>query len=230
MSGSGVRRHAFLGAAVGGAVLVVLLVPPARHTVGRGLVLLAAGQLEQFRQFLLGLGAWAPAVSIGLMVVEALAVPVPIALLMVANGLAFGVWRGLLVSLAGGMLGAATAYVLARAFGRPLVERILPAAGLKTADRLMARYGGWAVVLERWIPGVPCDPVSYAAGLTRMAAWRFFGLTLLGLIPANLATAWFGAEIATDVPLPYWFGGLAGVAVIAWMVWRRRSRRPPASE
>jgi uncharacterized membrane protein YdjX (TVP38/TMEM64 family) len=207
-----------------GAALLVVAIPPVRHTLGHGLALLASGQLGQFQQYLHSLGAWAPATSIALMTAEALLVPVPVTIIMVANGLVFGLWPGMLVSLAGGLTGGLAAYVIARWLGRALVERILPASSLGAADRLMAKYGGWAVVLERWIPGVPGDPVSYAAGLTRMPAVKFVVLTTIGLVPANLVTAFLGTQVPGDVPITYWIGGWT-IVVAGWLWYRGRRKK-----
>lgn len=205
---------------------LVLAVAPARHVLVGGGMLLATGQLAGFQQYLQSLGFWAPAVSITLMVAESLFVPVPVTIIMVANGLVFGVWTGMLVSLAGGLAGASAAYAVGRLLGRRLVTRLLPAASLREADRLMARYGTWAIVLERWIPGVPADPMSYAAGLTRIPVRTFLLLTLAGLVPAIAVTAYLGAEIGGDVPLRQWLSGwaLAGLAYLAWRIVRRRRR------
>ena len=62
------------------AVLLVVLVvatPGVRATLGRAISLLATGQLAQFRQYLQSFGKWAPVLSIGLMLAEAIAMPVP---------------------------------------------------------------------------------------------------------------------------------------------------------
>jgi uncharacterized membrane protein YdjX (TVP38/TMEM64 family) len=157
-------------------------------------------------------------------VLAALAVPVPLTIVMVANGLVFGVWRGALVSLAGGLLGAAAAYTIGRALGRTVLERWMPKASLDAADRVSQRYGAWAVVLERWIPGVPGDPMSSAAGFTRMPVLPFLGWTMVGMVPGNIVTAYAGSAIPGDVPLRYWLSGIALVAAawIGWTWWRRR--------
>ncbi len=85
------------------------------------------------------------------------------------------------------------------------------------------------MLLERWVPGVPCDPVSYAAGLTRMPAPLFAALTFAGLVPANLVTAYVGSEMPGDIPMRYWFSGVAVVAA-GWVTWRAvRGRRAHAS-
>ncbi len=208
------------------AVLLCLavLISPARAVLMHSVALLASGQLAQFQHYLQSLGAWAPVVSVALMTIEALAVPVPVTIIMVANGLVFGVWLGMFVSLAGGLFGGACAYVIGRLLGRPVVERFVPASGLQTADRLMAKYGRWAIMLERWIPGIPGDPVSYAAGITRVPVIVFLVFTIVGLIPANFVTAYIGMQVADDVPLKYWLAGLAivGIGLIAWKLMRRQ--------
>jgi uncharacterized membrane protein YdjX (TVP38/TMEM64 family) len=204
------------------------LIPIVRTTVYRGLYLLAMGHLAQFHQFLISLGPWAPVVSTVLMVSQSIAIPIPVTLLMVANGLAFGVWHGMLISFAGGFVGALAAYQLGRRLGRAVVERFVSYQALDVADRLMARRGGWAVVIGRWVPGIPCDPLSYAAGIMRMPRWTFVWLTILGLIPANLVTAYVGAEATGDVRTSYWIGGLLVIAAL-WICWkfaqRQRKRR-----
>jgi uncharacterized membrane protein YdjX (TVP38/TMEM64 family) len=210
------------------ALLGVLAVatPGARVTLGHGLSLLASGQLGQFRQYLQSFGNWAPVLSIALMVAGAIAIPVPVTIIMVANGLVFGVWRGALVSVLGGLAGALAAYAIGRWIGRRLLEEVVPASSFRWADGLMTRYGNWAIVLERWMPGVPGDPISYAAGLTRVPALPFLALTLIGLVPANLAVAFLGSQIARDMPMRYWVSGLLLVGAI-WLGWRvaRRRRR-----
>lgn len=201
--------------------------PPVRVTLGRGLALLATGQLAQFQQYLQSLGPWAPLVSVALMVSEALAIPVPVTVIMLANGLVFGVWGGGLVSIAGGLAGALAAYAIGRWIGRALLDWIVPASSLQWADRLMAMYGRWAIVIERWIPGIPGDPVSYAAGMTRVPVASFLGLTIVGIVPAAVASAWLGSQIAGDVPLAYWLSGLL-LALVLWVAWRGARRRQPA--
>jgi uncharacterized membrane protein YdjX (TVP38/TMEM64 family) len=222
------RKFPFQIVAIVAIGLAIVLIPPIRDSLGHGLALLATGQLGQFQEYLLSLGPWAPLASIALMTTQALLIPVPITIVMVANGLVFGLWMGMLVSLAGGLMGGFAAYSIGRWLGRALVEKLLPAGALAAADRLMAKYGGWAVVLERWIPGVPGDPVSYASGLTRMPLWKFLGLTMIGLVPANIVTAYVGTEVAGDIPIKWWllFWGVVIGLWAAYVLWKRSRRRP----
>ncbi len=206
------------------AIAALFAVPPIRHALVPAFYFLAAGKFAQFQHHLRSMGAWAPFVSIVLMAAEAVAIPFPVTIIMVANGLVFGVWGGAAVSLAGGVIGAAIAYVIGRRFGRAIIGHVLPEKNLASADRLMHRYGGWAIVVGRWIPGIPGDPMSYAAGVTRMSALKFLGLSLVGLVPANLVTAFVGEHVAGDVPLGYWLAAVSTVLAL-WFGWRYSTRR-----
>lgn len=208
-------------------VIAVVAIPPLRMTFTRGLILLVSGHLGKFQEYLRALGVWGPTVSIILMVASSIAIPVPVTVLMIANGLVFGVWTGMLVSFVGGLGGALATYILGHQLGRDAVSRMLSSSSLEAADRAMRRRGGWAVVIGRWIPGVPCDPISYVAGITRMPAVRFLPLTIAGLLPANLVTAFVGAEAATDMQLQYWIFGLVifiGVLFVWALIHRHRKR------
>jgi uncharacterized membrane protein YdjX (TVP38/TMEM64 family) len=208
-------------------VILVVAIPPIRTTFTRGLMLLLSGHLGRFQEYLRALGVWGPIVSTILMVASAIAIPVPVTVLMLANGLVFGVWAGMLVSFIGGLAGAVATYIIGRRLGRDAVARMLSASSLDAADRAMARRGGWAIVIGRWIPGVPCDPISYVSGITRMPAVRFLLLTIGGLLPANLVTAFVGAEAATDMQLEYWiFGIVIGISVLfIWGLIHRYRKR-----
>src|SRR5262249_8986236 len=120
-------------------------------------------------------------------------------------------------------IGALFAFYLGRRLGRKVVEHVVPRPALDAADRLMARRGGWAIVIGRWVPGIPCDPLSYAAGITRMPWGKFIVLTWIGLVPANLATAFIGAEATGDFRTGYWLLAVAALAAL-WLTWRFLTR------
>ena len=89
---------------------------------------------------------------------------------------------------------------------------------------MMAEHGSGAIVLGRWIPGVPCDPISYAAGFCSTPFLSVVILSTLGLLPANLLTAYLGSQVAGDVRTRYWVAGLLLVGVV-WFVWYQKTNR-----
>jgi uncharacterized membrane protein YdjX (TVP38/TMEM64 family) len=115
------------------------------------------------------------------------------------------------------------AYELGLHVGREIIRRLISASSLQMADRMMAKYGSLAIVIGRWLPGVPCDPVSYAAGFSQKSFLSFVILSAVGLLPANLLTAYLGSRAAGDVPTRGWvaFLLLIGVGAFVWYRTRR---------
>ncbi len=80
--------------------LAYLLSAEFRSEVDRTATILGQGDVAGLRYYTLSYGAWAPVVSTLLMVLQALAAPLPAFVLTFANGLAFGTFWGGLSSLA----------------------------------------------------------------------------------------------------------------------------------
>ena len=137
-----------------------------RVEVARAVAVLATGDGEAVGGYPRGSGAWAPVASLGLMLVQAVAAPIPIILVAFANALTFGVFWGGLLTLAGQVLGAVVCFGIARALGRGPVEALTSRYGLDAADRWFTAWGAPGIFVLRLAPGVSFDVVSYAAGLT----------------------------------------------------------------
>src|SRR5439155_3222201 len=78
----------------------------------------------QIEEFAASWGMWSAAASMALMVLHSF-VPIPAEVIAVANGMMFGPWRGTLVTWSGAMLGAISAFAVARWLGRPVVRRLV---------------------------------------------------------------------------------------------------------
>ena len=85
---------------------------------GRALAVLGTGDGRAVGDYLLSFGVWAPVASLVLMVLQAVAAPVPAIFVAFANGLAFGVVGGGTLTVAGQTLAAALCFGISRALGR----------------------------------------------------------------------------------------------------------------
>ncbi len=206
---------------VGG--LLYLLSDTVRLQTNRAVSMLTAGDIDGVRDFILSFGVWAPIVSALLMILQALAAPLPAFVIAFANGLAFGAFWGGMLSLVSAAAAAAVSFGLARALGRAAVEGLIGKTGLESADRWFARYGVYAVLVARLVPIVSFDVISYAAGLTRMRFWGFFGATVLGMLPATFLYSYLGEQAPQYVwVLLLAFGLVIAAAVIVALVRRQQ--------
>jgi uncharacterized membrane protein YdjX (TVP38/TMEM64 family) len=218
-------------AALGLAVLALLLLA-FRYNDGfrlegqRAIAIVASGDAAAIGAYLRSFGPWAPIASLGLMVLQAVWAPVPAFLITFANGLAFGVIWGGLLSILGQSIAAVVCFGIARAFGRGPVEALAGRMGFGVADRWFARWGARGVFVTRLVPGISFDLVSYAAGLTGMKFAPFLAATVAGVAPQAMLyvvlietsprAAWVVVSVA-------WLAVVIAAVVFAW-----RARRPAA--
>lgn len=196
-----------------------------RAETNRALGILGRGDVAGLRDYIVSFGLWAPVASCLLMVLQALAAPVPSFLITFANGLAFGVFWGWLLSLFGHVLAAAVCFGISRALGRVPVEALVGRTGLASADRWFERWGLYAVFVGRLLPGVAFDAISYAAGLTGMRFRSFILATTLGIFPQTLLYSYLGQRAPEYVGLFLVTSGTVIAAVVVGALLGRRRRR-----
>lgn len=221
--------------AAGGLLAIALLtyvgVPAVRRAVDDVVAILAARDpseaVTSFRDYLLGFGRWAPAVSAALMVLQSVIAPLPAFVLTFTNGLLFGWAWGALLSWSSAMAGAAVCFWIARLLGRPVVERLVGGThALEVADLFFARYGKRATLISRLLPFVSFDLISYGAGLTPTSFGGFLIATGLGQLPATVLYSYLGQNLAGSVRGLFWvFSVTAAVFVVAWTARPRVLRR-----
>jgi uncharacterized membrane protein YdjX (TVP38/TMEM64 family) len=189
------------------ALAAYALVPPLRAAVNAGVAALDPRDVGRLRDYLLGFGPWAAAVSFLLMVIQSVAAPLPAFVITLANGLLFGAFWGGVLSWSSAMAGAAVCYGIARSLGRPAVERLVGARPLARGDAFFERYGTHAVLIARLIPVISFDVISYAAGLTVIRFVPFMVATGIGQLPATVVYSVLGENINTASRAGLWAVG-----------------------
>jgi uncharacterized membrane protein YdjX (TVP38/TMEM64 family) len=181
---------------------------------------------EALRRYFDSLGNWAPPASVLLMIAQALIAPVPLSVIALANGLAFGVIGGTLISLVGYLAAALLSFGLARAFGRTLVERIMGRDQKIPVGHWLEKYGIWALFLVRLLPGMPSDLMSFVAGMSRMPVSSYTWVTIAGFLPQAFLYALVGDRALQFVWLIFAGSALitGGIGAVIW--WQNRNRQP----
>lgn len=119
---------------------------------------------------------------------------IPALALTLGAGAIFGFAAGSIVVLAGAILGATLAFILARTVLRERVERMTQDnAKFRALDRAITAEGTKILWLVRLSGFPPFTWVNYAFGLTGVRLVPYVLITALGIIPGTLAFTWAGA-------------------------------------
>ncbi len=179
------RKQRLLSAIILGTVGIILVDPHLRMTLG-GLLNLAT--LRHVRDTVRSWGLWGPVLVITLMVLHSV-VFVPAEIITVASIALFGPFWGVVYAWTGAMVAASVSFGLARLWGRPLVQRFVPAAMVQRLDAFFQREGTCGMLILRLIPLVSFNALNYAGGLTPMTWGRFLWTTGLGILPMEVLIA-----------------------------------------
>ncbi|HHE2507310.1 TPA: TVP38/TMEM64 family protein [Escherichia coli] len=180
-------------------LLAWALLPGVHEFINRSVAAFAAVDQQGIERFIQSYGALAAVVSFLLMILQAIAAPLPAFLITFANASLFGAFWGGLLSWTSSM------------------------------DGFFTRYGKHTILVCRLLPFVPFDPISYAAGLTSIRFRSFFIATGLGQLPATIVYSWAGSMLTGGtfwfVTGLFILFALTVVIFMAKKIWLERQKR-----
>ncbi len=182
--------------------------------------------------------ATGPAAPLTYVVVSAAlgAIFVPGPILAAGSGVLFGPVVGLFVTLGATVGTALITSLIGRRAGRQSARALLGEERADRLDELIKRRGLWAVVGQRFIPGVSDALASYAFGAFGVPLWQMAVGAFIGSVPRAFVYTALGASIG-DLS-----SALAFAAIAIWCVtavvgafathrgyrqWRGRRRAAP---
>lgn len=157
--------------------------------------------LLYLRELIESQGAYAPIIFILIMAVAIVISPIPSLPLTISSGFIWGPVLGTVYSVTGAMIGAIISFLIARKFGREVIQRLLK-QDIDFCDMCAGKSMFWIVLISRVFPFFQFDIVSYGAGLTNMRLRSFAIATLIGMIPTTYLFIRFGYLLST----PSWIG------------------------
>jgi len=186
------------------------------------------------RDWISGLGAWAPVAFILVYIVATVAVLPGTPLTLAAGGL-FGSVLGVVYVSIASTVGASLCFLIARYFARDSVARWLQKnEKFRRLDQLTEKHGAIIVALTRLVPLFPFNLLNFGFGLTKVRFWTYVFSSWLCMLPGTIlyvvgADAVFKAIRTGEVP---WLlaGVLAGVIVALAFIVRAARRTLAARE
>ncbi|MCP9274519.1 TVP38/TMEM64 family protein [Mycolicibacterium arenosum] len=176
-----------------------------------------------------------PAAPLAYIVVSALlgAILVPGPILAAGSGVLFGPVIGVFVTLGATVGTAVIASLIGRRAGRDSARALLGADRADRIDARIERYGLWAVVGQRFIPGISDALASYTFGAFGVPLWQMAVGAFIGSAPRAFVYTALGASI-NDLNSPLGYAALAVWIVTAvigafaahrgFRHWRARAR------
>jgi len=149
-------------------------------------------EVSTVKDYVLSFGILAPVIFILLQILQTVVAPIPGSILVIVGGLIWGTVLGGLLSVIGVFMGAVICFSIARALGRPFVEKFIKRKDLEFADQFFKKYGFPAIIILRLIPFMAFDVISYGAGLSKMDMKKYATATLLGMIPSTFFYSYLG--------------------------------------
>lgn len=180
------------------------------------------------------LASWGSPFLFGLLFLAALGAPLPATLTLIAAGalMAAGtidVFTVAPLAAAGSIAGDHFGYAIGRLAGQAVEKRLdgQPSwrKSLAAGRAFMARRGAVGVFLTRWLATPLGPPVNIAAGMTRLAMWKFSAAVVIGemlWVALFLGLgAFFGAgaeELAALASDFGWFSAAAvATGILGWL-------------
>ena len=149
------------------------------------------------KDWILALGVWGPVVFIGLYALRAVVLVIPVGVMTLAGGLAYGKYLGTGYVIIGATLGACLSFLVARHLGRGFLDSLgfMKKGKLASFDESAARNGFKVILMARLIPIFQYDALNFGAGLSKIK-FRDYALgTLVGMLPGGFIMAFLGSSL-----------------------------------
>jgi uncharacterized membrane protein YdjX (TVP38/TMEM64 family) len=119
-------------------------------------------------------------IFIMLQIVQVVAAPIPGELSGLIGGYLYGPFWGTIYSTIGLTLGSWLAFMLARFFGMPLLEKVVKPQTVEKFDHFIEHQGILVFFFLFLIPGFPKDYLCYIMGVSRIPVWTFIAISAAG--------------------------------------------------
>lgn len=148
-------------------------------------------RLKDLRSYIISFGPYAAFVFIFLFTIKPILIFFPTMIFTAIAGNIFGPISGFFLTIIGLFTSATTAFFLSKFLGKTFANKVTRGKLLKLDDNI-EQHGFKIMLLMRLSTLFPYDPLSYAAGLTKISYFAFITATIIGSSPEMLAYSFVG--------------------------------------
>lgn len=160
---------------------------------------------DKMRQFINSFGVMAPIVFIIIYSLRAVILVLPVGVMSLAGGLAFGKWLGTLYILIGATAGSCLSFLMARYLGRSFIEKlgVMKKGKLKQFEQGIENNGFRVILFVRLIPLFQYDAVNFGLGLSKMKFRDYAIGSFIGMAPGGFINAMLGSSLDNIISVQF---------------------------
>ncbi len=187
-----------------------------------GNLLQIVGNREQVTAYVQTFGALGPIVLGLLLFAQVFVAVIPGHALMMTGGYVYGFAAGATVTAISTVIASQAAFMIARTYGRSLIDRLASPQTIERWDRMSANQGALFYFFAFVLPIFPSDLMCYVAGLGKVSPRRFFIANLLGRSVVAVSITLIGA-FGFNPPLWFWIAAVVCLAVFfgGWAIYQK---------
>ena len=139
---------------------------------------------DKIKNLIISLGLLGPVVIIFADSLSIIISPLTSFPIWLASLAVFGFLPTLLYIYIGNNIGNIAAFLIAKYYGRPLVEKLVGKEKIIKVDKFVDLVGVKPLFVARLFGGAASDYISYAAGLTKIKARTYLAINLIAMWPS----------------------------------------------
>ena len=145
-------------------------------------------------------GIWGPLIYMGIKAFTYTFAPLSAGPIQFTSGILFGVIEGTLYSVLGELIGGSINFMIARVYGRRIVQRFVGQTAMKRVDDFYDRYlDDWtSLLMARVLLSSVYDFISYAVGFSQLRFSVYIVISLVGGVIPTFIFVFIGTQ---EIPI-----------------------------
>jgi len=168
-------------------------------------------------------GIWGPLIYMGIKAFTYTFAPLSAGPIQFTSGILFGVVEGTLYSAIGELIGGSINFMIARVFGRRIVQRFVGQTAMARVDRFYDRFlDDWkSLLMARVFLFSVYDFISYAVGFSRIRFLVYVVISFFGGLIPTFTFVFIGSEASQnqDILLIFYIG--SAIVFLCFVLFRR---------
>lgn len=153
--------------------------------------------VDSLKDFVSSMGVWGVAVALLLQIAQVVFAVIPGEPIELVMGALYGTFGGVLLCLAGTLIGSLLIFLIVRFFGKSFIESFIDSDKFDKLKFLKdPKKRDMLVFLLMFIPGTPKDLLTYFAPFTGIGLVKFLVISTIARIPSVITSTYVGSTFA----------------------------------